>query len=106
MRPRLRIRDRLDAPAASDVELSRRVGQLQGLIRNERWDDAIDVVEFLLEADEDRLYRTPQGSGCRSLARSRRITLTLPEEGLRNYRNRFDRSGPDPPAEARRRAGV
>ncbi|AMV20329.1 PQQ-binding-like beta-propeller repeat protein [Planctomyces sp. SH-PL14] len=83
-------RDRLDARAASDVELSRRVGQLQTLIRGERWDDAIDVVEFLLEVDEDRLYRTPQGQWVSLLGEVERITLALPEEGLRNYRNRFD----------------
>lgn len=83
-------RDRLDARAASDVELSRRVGQLQTLIRNERWDDSIDVVEFLLEADEDRLYRTPQGNWVSLLGEVERITMALPDEGLRNYRNRFD----------------
>jgi outer membrane protein assembly factor BamB len=83
-------RDRLDVRAASDVELNRRVVQLNTLIRGKRWDDAVDLTEFLLSADEDHLYRLSDGRWVSLLAEVERIVLTMPEDGLRNYRNRFE----------------
>lgn len=83
-------RDRLDARAASDVELNRRVAQLRNLIRAGRWDDAMDLVEFLLDGKEDHLYRTPGGAWVSLLGEVEGIVLAMPDEGLRSYRNRFD----------------
>ncbi len=83
-------KDRLDARAASDVELNRRVGQLRTLVRSARWDDAMDLIEFLLEAKEDRLIRIPNGSWVSLLGEVEQIVLTMPEEGRRSYQNRFE----------------
>jgi outer membrane protein assembly factor BamB/tetratricopeptide (TPR) repeat protein len=82
-------RDQLDIRPIQRPDENRRLEQALDLVQKQRWHDAIEVLQFLLEKPSDafslsadRKFQSLQEQAGQSIA-------TLPPEGLRNYQNRF-----------------
>jgi outer membrane protein assembly factor BamB/tetratricopeptide (TPR) repeat protein len=85
-------RDQLDIRPVQHPEDNRRLQQALDLIREQRWHDAVEVLQFLLEKPSD-VFSLSKDRKYQSLQEEvDRLIGTLPPEGLRNYQNRFSAS--------------
>jgi FOG: WD40-like repeat len=83
------VRDQIDQRPLQRPEDHRRLEQARTLINQQKWNDAIELLQFLIEQDSDvftitetREFRSVQNDADQLLSE-------LPPEGRRNYVNRF-----------------
>ncbi|MEZ5945110.1 MAG: PQQ-binding-like beta-propeller repeat protein [Planctomycetaceae bacterium] len=83
-------RDAFDIRTPQNPDNARRLSEAERYIRSERWNDAVEVLQFLLDQPQDSLIF---GRGRKEWSSLRRIASDmlrdLPEPGRRSYQSRF-----------------
>lgn len=83
-------RDQLDARPPQNPDLSRRLEQAKKFLQQERWEDAISVLQFLIETETDYFF-FDKDLELRSLhTEVQRLLEDLSDDAVRNYLNRFE----------------
>lgn len=83
-------RDQLDARPPQNPDFGRRLDQAKGFLKQQRWEDAVSVLQFLIESETDSFY-FDEDLELRSLhSEVQRLLNELPPDATRNYLNRFE----------------
>ena len=83
-------RDQLDARPPQNPDFGRRLDQAKGFLKQQRWEDAVSVLQFLIESESDSFYFN-EDLELRSLhSEVQRMLNELPPDAARNYLNRFE----------------
>lgn len=82
-------RDQFDARPPQDQQLARRIDQAQTFLKQGRFHDAVEILQFLLNRDSDVFLFGEQHQLRSLLSQTRDVIEQLPEAGQRNYLNRF-----------------
>ncbi|MCA8992249.1 MAG: PQQ-binding-like beta-propeller repeat protein [Planctomycetaceae bacterium] len=83
-------RDAFDIRTPQNPDNARRLSEAERYVRSQRWNDAVEVLQFLLDQPQDSLIfgrgRT-EWSSLRQIARD--MLRNLPDAGKRSYESRF-----------------
>lgn len=82
-------RDQLDIRPVQRPEDHRRLQQAADLIKQARWHDAVEILQYLLDQPSDAFSMTESREVLSLQSEVDRMIGELPEEGQRSYQNRF-----------------
>ncbi|MCA9090805.1 MAG: hypothetical protein KDA90_19460 [Planctomycetaceae bacterium] len=82
-------RDKFDVRTPQNPENSRRLAQAQRLIKDQRWQDAVEILQYLLDRPSDSLVLRSDGEWESLRVAVERLLHVLPEAGRRSYESRF-----------------
>jgi len=82
-------RDQVDIRPIQRPEDNRRFQQAKDLIRQQKWDDAVEVLQFLLEQPSDAFSLNDDHEFQSLQNEADQLIAGLPPEGMRNYENRY-----------------
>ncbi|MCA9079412.1 MAG: PQQ-binding-like beta-propeller repeat protein [Planctomycetaceae bacterium] len=82
-------RDKFDVRTPQNPENARRLLQADRLIEQERWQDVVEILQYLLDRPADSLVLTPEGEWESIRKAVERRLRDMPEAGRRSYVNRY-----------------
>lgn len=82
-------RDQIDLRPNQQAEVANQLEKGRELIRRERWHDAVDVLQYLIELPADTFVMEPDHAFLSLKNQAEQLLSELPDEGRRTYLNRY-----------------